>query len=310
MPSSKPSRSTAGGPPWWLILVLIAAIAGGFYWWQRDAGLPWLPERASPTTGPSDAPESAQTGQDTGQGPGARAGGAPPAEEATGPRADGDSMVSEARKPGEPKYPLPAGVTQPGDPSLPPLADSDAPILEALSGAADRTALGRFGNIGDFTRRFVVTVDNLPRKRVPAQYSAVQRIPGPLEVANDGKRTVLSPKNYARYDAFTGFVEQFGAKAMVSLYLRFYPLLQQEYRAMGFPDGHFNDRVIEAIDDMLAAPRVEGPIELVQPRVHLQFADPKLESLSAGRKIMLRVGPSNAERLEQVLREIRAELVP
>ncbi len=32
------------------------------------------------------------------------------------------------------------------------------------------------------------------------------------------------------------------------------------------------------------------PIRLTQPQVHYRFADPLLEKLSAGRKIMIRVG--------------------
>ena len=119
----------------------------------------------------------------------------------------------------------------------------------------------------------------------------------------------LQPDNYARYDAFVGFAESLDPATMVAIYLRFYPLLQQEYRAMGFPNAHFNDRVVEAIDDMLTAPEVTGPIRLTQPQVHYRFADPLLEKLSAGRKIMIRVGPAHAARIKQVLRALRAELV-
>jgi hypothetical protein len=38
------------------------------------------------------------------------------------------------------------------------------------------------------------------------------------------------------------------------------------------------------------------------------FADPKLESLSAGQKIVLRVGRENREKLKSKLREIRHAL--
>lgn len=223
--------------------------------------------------------------------------------------AAGSPSTAPSRLPGEPRYPLPAGAARDDDPSLPELSKSDAPILQALGTIAPRADIGRFGNIGDFTRRVVVTVDNLPRELVPAQYSIVQRIPGALAVSGRDERMALLPENFRRYDAFISFAESVGAGALVSVYLRFYPLFQKEYRAMGFPEGHFHDRVIEAIDDMLAAPQPAGTVWLVQPKVHYRFEDPALEALSAGRKIMIRIGPENARRLKALLRSIRAELV-
>lgn len=219
-------------------------------------------------------------------------------------------IISEpSRPPGTPRYSLPAGVAREDDPALPDLAKSDGPILQALATIAPRSDLGRFGNIGDFTRRVVITVDNLPRELVPAQYSIVQRIPGALAVSGRGERVMLQPENYRRYDAFISFVESVGSSALVSVYLRFYPLFQKEYQAMGFPQGHFHDRVIEAIDDMLSAPAPADTIWLVQPKVHYRFEDSRLEALSAGRKIMIRVGPDNANRLKNLLRSMREELV-
>lgn len=226
------------------------------------------------------------------------------------PATPGPDGPEEAAPSSGPKYPLPAGAAQAGDPSLPDPARSDEPILEALTGIAPRVELGRFGNIGDFTRRVVITVDNLPRERVPAQYSIVQRIPGALVIDNrDNEVIELNPENSRRYDTFVSFATSIGARHLASVYLRFYPLFQREYQLIGFPDGHFHDRVIEAIDDMLAAPSPRQPIRLRQPKVHYIYADPALERLSAGQKIMIRIGPENAARLKQLLRELRVELI-
>jgi hypothetical protein len=59
----------------------------------------------------------------------------------------------------------------------------------------------------------------------------------------------------------------------------------------------------------LAAPEPQGPIALVQPKVFYQFADPKLEDLSAGQKLMVRMGPANERALKAKLRDFRTELV-
>ena len=137
----------------------------------------------------------------------------------------------------------------------------------------------------------------------------VQRIPGLMDVDRQDDVVTLSPRNYARYDDFVSFAESLDPRLLVSLYLRFYPLLDQTYKQIGHPTGRFHDRVIVAIDDMLAAPSPQGPIELVQPKVLYRFRDPALQQLSAGQKIMIRMGPENAATLKKVLRRLRGELL-
>ena len=76
-------------------------------------------------------------------------------------------------------------------------------------------------------------------------------------------------------------------------------------RHLGNPDGYFNDRVVEVIDHLLSAPEAPATIALAQPNVLYEFADPALEAESAGRKLLLRMGPGNAARVKAKLREIR-----
>jgi hypothetical protein len=96
---------------------------------------------------------------------------------------------------------------------------------------------------------------------------------------------------------------------LVAVYLRFYPLLQRQYETLGYPDGYFNDRVVQVIDHLLATPEPEPPLLIAQPRVLYEFADPALEDLSAGQKILLRMGAENRRTVKSKLREIRKGLV-
>jgi hypothetical protein len=70
----------------------------------------------------------------------------------------------------------------------------------------------------------------------------------------------------------------------------------------------FNTRLIEVIDHLLATEDPPQEIRLVQPSVHYRYADERLEKLSAGQKLLLRMGPENAARIKAKLREIRAAL--
>jgi len=49
-------------------------------------------------------------------------------------------------------------------------------------------------------------------------------------------------------------------------------------------------------------------VELSQPKVLYEYADPSLEARSAGQKILIRMGPVNESRVKTKLREIRRAL--
>ena len=67
-------------------------------------------------------------------------------------------------------------------------------------------------------------------------------------------------------------------------------------------------RLPVVIDHLLATPVPSGPIVLVRPNVLYEFADPDLEALSSGQKLMLRMGPNNSATLKRLLEQLRSRL--
>lgn len=202
------------------------------------------------------------------------------------------------------RYPVPEAPEKP----LPPLAKSDPVVLAALGDVFGKNAVKQFFQPEEIVRRIVVTIDNLPRKVVSAQLMPTRPVEGKLRTTGEEEKTVLASANHDRYTPFIRLADMVDPKVFVAAYRKVYPLFQQAYREQGYPKGYFNDRLIDVIDHMLDAPEVDGPIALVQPRIYYQFADPELEALSAGHKLMLRIGSRNAARVKAKLREIRAEL--
>lgn len=188
------------------------------------------------------------------------------------------------------------------------LADSDPTIASALGRLIgdERVRGWLFGD--GFVRRFVATVDNIPRPRIAMKVRSLQPVKGSFEVAHEGDVVTIAPGNAARYAPYVQMLERVDAKQLAGLYLRFYPLFQQAYEELGYPNAYFNDRLVTAIDHLLATPEVAGPLQLKQPRVLYEFADPQLEALSAGQKAMLRIGPDNARRVKAKLRALRGEI--
>jgi hypothetical protein len=191
--------------------------------------------------------------------------------------------------------------------SLPPLGDSDGIVRRALA-ALFGPRLENLFISQDIVRRVVATVDNLPRDHVSSRLMPVKPAHGLLLTTQTERGLALGPENAARYRPYVRLAQAVPTDKLVAVYTRFYPLLQQQYEGLGYPDGYFNDRVVQVIDHMLATPDVDGPLLLVQERVLYEFADPTLEELSAGQKILLRIGAENRVKIKAKLREIRQAL--
>jgi hypothetical protein len=209
------------------------------------------------------------------------------------------------------KNPVPGGGQADAGKPLPALAASDSGLAEELTQLFGRDSVGAFLVRDNIIRNVVVTVDNLARQKVAVERRPVKPTPGQTAVDGDadaGEVTTLSVQNYARYAPFVKVLAAADAKALAALYFRWYALFQQAYEDQGYPDKYFNDRLVAAIDDMLKAPAVAGPVRLVRPRVFFEFADPALEARSAGQKLLIRMGPENAATIKAKLRELRAEV--
>ncbi len=262
-----------------VLLMVLAAAAGalGMLLWQRPADAP-------PAPAPAAAPASAV--------PAAAAASVPP------PQAG-------------PKFPV-----ETVEPSAA-LAVQDIPAQ--LADLLGSKAVSAFMQTDAFPRRFAATVDNLARTHAPAAVWPVLPTPGRFTVTETPAGPVIAEENSARYAPFVLLAETVDVGMAVGLYARMYPLLQQAWRELGYPQGHFNDRLVEVIDLLLATPAVEyplrlqltevkGPIPSERPWVRYAFADPALERLAAGQKILLRVGPVNQRRLRNRLAELREQL--
>jgi hypothetical protein len=217
---------------------------------------------------------------------------------------------------------------QPAEPAvlepvpLPMLAESDPVALDSLADLVGAPAVQAYLASDNVVSRLVTTVDALSGRQVPGAIQAVQPPDGdflalpnpePEEVIRNEAGDIipqftLNPDNYARYTPYVELLESADPAALVDSYHRNYELLQEAYRLQGFPDGDFNDRLSAVIDELLDTPEVTEPVRLMKPEAYYQFVDPKLEALTAGQKILVRMGPENAARVKARLREIRGYL--
>jgi len=273
--------------PYAIGLVIVAVIGAGLYYFEGGSQRQTAPEPAAtqPSPGPPQpsSPQSAEI---------------QPSQQP----ASSDSGILHPL----PVVPAPEGLA--GKP-VPPLSESDEAIKQALAiPLGKQVSLGNIVITQDLARRIVATVDNLPRQKAGTKLLPVKSPASTFTPSRTGQAVTLSAANYARYAPYVKLAQAVDVKQLVRVYVYFYPLFQQAYEELGYPKKHFNDRLIEVIDDLLAAPEVSGPVKLIRPRVMYEFADPELEALSAGQKALIRMGPANAVLVKTKLRDLKREL--
>ena len=255
-----------------LIAVLLGGIAAYFLLFNpADRPLPVtasIPSIPAPTTAPEPAPPPAPTPQPE-----------PPAT----------------------LHPIEA---TPAETPLPELGQSDAPFRKALGEALGKKGLALVLS-EEIIHHLVATVDNLPRKHLPASIVPLKRAEGAFITDGKDETLAIGKGNAARYAAYAAAAKAVDSTKLVAVYRRFYPLFQKAYAEIGYPKANFNDRLVVALDDLLAAPDLELPIGLQQPKILFEYAAPDLEARSAGQKIMMRIGRENAGVLKRKLAEIR-----
>jgi hypothetical protein len=254
---------------------LLAIAGGGFLWWRSRTPVPQV----------APAPIAAP---------------APPAPAPPPPAA-------------EPKvrYPVPPARA----PHALSFEEADARVKSALVDLLGNKAVRSFLRLDDALRKFVATVDNLATDNATAQMWPVTPTAGRFDAEGGEGAVAISAKNADRYTPFVHLVQGLDTKQAVALYVRFYPLLQRAYEELGYPGKYFNDRVVEVIDNLLATPKVATPIKVKRVTVDgaapgaggglYVFEDPTLERSTAGQKILLRMGPDNAQIVTAKLSELR-----
>ena len=214
-----------------------------------------------------------------------------------------------AESPG-PVHPLDPADGEPGDEPelvpLPPLDQSDEYLKLEIAGIFGESVNDMLAESG-MIERIVATIDNLPRSHVAERIRPIGGLQDPFLV--DGQDSsgeyFINPDNYQRYDALVTLTSTADLGELIDLYRRFYPLFQDAYVSLGYPDGYFNDRLVQVIDHLLATPEVVDPVELVRPHVLYEYSDPDLEALSSGQKLLLRMGTDNGKKIKNTLRELR-----
>lgn len=291
-PQQQKHRPT--GTSKWLVGGVVIAVAAAVAWYTKDD---WLTQETVPVPTPPAIPA------------------APPEPEAAAPeQAVPAAPLREFAPPTEPgpQHPVPE---QTGD--VQPVADAaslDRWAVEWLG----KPAL-KFLMLPGLAHHVVATIDNLPRSHAAPRLWPLSPVGGKILLEEGAEGQQIAPANSTRYDAVVDFVTGIAPTQAASWYRQAYPVLQTTYEELGYPGQYFNDRLVEVIDHLLLTPEPAGPLAVTlvqvqgqiapqQPWLRYEYADPQLQSLSAGQKILLRLGAEHRQRLKTYLQDVRAQV--
>jgi len=235
---------------------------------------------------------------------------------------EGRKPVPPAALPPAATAPPPVVALAPSEPAIrypvevPVAASAPQALDAALAEVFGRKAVLGLFQLQDFPRRFVATVDNLGRAQAPVRMWPLNPVGSRFGVDRRDGGEQVAASNAARYAPYVQLIESVDLRQVATLYARLYPQLQQAYEELGYPKRYFNDRLVEVIDQLLATPEPEGPLKVHLPAIAVpvkperpwvlyEFDDPALQSLSAGQRVLLRMGAANEQRVKVRLTEFR-----
>lgn len=191
---------------------------------------------------------------------------------------------------------------------LPPLDASDEAVRRLATEVSSHPWLAEWLITDDLVRRFVEAVVDISRGSSPLPALEMLIPDEPFTVERSGDRLLTNPESYRRYDLLGDVFASLDAQEAADLYRRLSPLFEEAYRELGIPDVGWEDVLAGAVENLLAVEVPRSPPEVREAVGRYVYVDRDLESLTPAEKHLLRLGPENARRVQEKLREIAQEL--
>ena len=217
----------------------------------------------------------------------------------------------EAEVPAAPIAAPVATEVQPKTPPAPVVTEEtgDRYARESIDAVNGGKALAQFV-AGDYVvERAVAIIDALRRGEVPYKLLPVGKPSTTFPISDDGLRVTLDAAGFSRYDGFAQWVGGLDTTALVSLLNDYEMIATQALTRMGVSDFDIRSAVLAATTQILSTPQVAVDAELMRREANWVYIDPELEALSSLQKQVLRMGPENADIIQQKARDIRGVLL-
>lgn len=276
----------------WLLIALAIAAAGYGAWYAREY---WAAQQRQQAPAAMEGTESQAAAPET-------------------PRPVLDTPVAVAPEAAVGQALHPLQLTE-----SPTLAPEDAQGFDRLAGEWLGQQALKLLVLPGLAHHVVATIDNLPRGHAAPRVWPLYPVGGQMQLSPHAQGMQIADTNSARYDTVVAFVTSIEPTQAARWYRQAYPVLQHTYENLGYPGKYFNDRLVAVIDHLLQTPepdaplavrsvQVQGQVVPQQPWLRYELADAQQQALSAGQKILLRVGAAHRQHLKTYLQSLRGQI--
>ena len=202
----------------------------------------------------------------------------------------------------QPPPPPPAPAEEP----LPRLEESDDAVRDALGDIPLGTTGQQYLTPSNIIERSASVIYLMAQGDVPYKLLPVSQAKAPFPISDDGTRVVTDPAGFERYDSLTQWLGSLDLGSLLSSLEWFIPLFREAWSYYGEDPTAFDMAVVMTLDLVIAAPEVDlSEARLIRREAVWIFEDPAIEGLAPIQKLMLRMGPENAEILKAKAAEAR-----
>lgn len=183
------------------------------------------------------------------------------------------------------------------------LSESDIDFIQAVQNLAPK--LVTWMTPDQQIRKWVYIIDNIADGNIPIQNRPLAYDMDKFQVDNSTEEGVfyLSGANFKRTELLINTFTQIPPAELVRYYQHWLPLLNKAYDELG-RDDNFEDRLIQAIENVLAIQSLNEKVALKQPSVFYVYANKDLEKADKLHKFFWRLGSKNTNKVQTYLKKI------
>lgn len=210
-----------------------------------------------------------------------------------------------SRTPADPAAPAPVATADPIDPSsrplrqpmsLPSLDGSDGLLRDLVSVLSNHPQLARLLATDGLVRGATLAVIQIGEGRTPNNPLSVLRPESRVSIEGSDTGRV-NPASYARWNPSITALTQIDPAELAQVYVNVKPLFDEAYREHGYPEGDFDDALVQALTVLRATPALDTDPVLIRRPDYFIHEDPKLRALRPVQKQLLLFGPENQARV-------------
>jgi hypothetical protein len=184
------------------------------------------------------------------------------------------------------------------------------PFLRGLIGTlSSRPELARWLATDGLVQQMAVAIDLVSRGSSPSADLKVLAPASAFKVEGRGFTRTIDPASFHRYDGIAETVASIDPAAAANVYRTIRPRLSEAYTSLGRTNSEVDVAVQQALEVLINTPIPAAPIRLNEGKgATWVFADPALESLDPAQKQLLRMGPENARKIIDMLKQLQQHL--